>query len=224
MANTYWDATGVLNLDRITPVIKALFGGMNLGPIEGGSAYIADVAEGTSRSWETVLGNLIALLGEEYTQAMEDIHQACPDQVVEDLAAHLGIAKPVDTFGPVDPDEDVDMATLFALADALDDGHGLRSISLEGAWHCDRPRLGEFGGYATYVGSHVNIDTSTSRAASLGGELEAALAADDRDAAAKTVATHIDAIVGGIYDDAVAQDVRKRIAHALGKEATPCSL
>lgn len=222
MANTYWDATGVLNLDRITPVIKALFGGMNLGPIESGSAYIADVSEGTSRSWETVLDNLTALLGAEDTQDSTD--HVCPDCVVEDVAAHLGIAKPEKQFGEVELDEDVDMATLFALADALDDGHGLRSISLEGAWHCDRPRLGEFGGYATYVGSHVNIDTSTSRAASLGGELEAALAADDRDAAAKTVATHIDAIVGGIYDDAVAQDVRKRIAHALGKEATPCSL
>ena len=30
MSNNYYDATGVLVLDRITPVMTALFGGFNL--------------------------------------------------------------------------------------------------------------------------------------------------------------------------------------------------
>lgn len=31
MANNYYDATGTLVLDKVTPVIKALFDGFNLG-------------------------------------------------------------------------------------------------------------------------------------------------------------------------------------------------
>lgn len=47
MANNYYDATGVLVLNQVTPVISALFGGFKLDasfPSEG-QAYIALVAE-----------------------------------------------------------------------------------------------------------------------------------------------------------------------------------
>lgn len=47
MANNYYDATGVLVLERVTPVITTLFGAFNLDADYpgNGQAYIARIAE-----------------------------------------------------------------------------------------------------------------------------------------------------------------------------------
>ena len=47
MANNYYDATGVLVLDQVTPVITALFGGLKLDASYpgNGEVYIAQIAE-----------------------------------------------------------------------------------------------------------------------------------------------------------------------------------
>lgn len=47
MANNYYEATGVLVLDRVTPVIQALFGAFALDESHpgNGQAYIAQIAE-----------------------------------------------------------------------------------------------------------------------------------------------------------------------------------
>ena len=40
MANTYFDATGVLVLDRVTPVITTLFGGFKLDEAYPGNGEV----------------------------------------------------------------------------------------------------------------------------------------------------------------------------------------
>src|SRR3989344_1816424 len=66
MANNNYDATGVLILDRVTPVITALFRAFRLDAIYpgNGQAYIARTSEVSSPSWNTVLDGLIALAAE----------------------------------------------------------------------------------------------------------------------------------------------------------------
>ena len=51
MANNYYEATGVLVLDRVTPVIQALFGAFALDESHpgNGQAYIAQIAETTRK-------------------------------------------------------------------------------------------------------------------------------------------------------------------------------
>ena len=63
MANNYSDATGVLILQQVTPVITALFSGFNLDATYpgNGQAYVADVSEDTDHSWDTICENLAAL-------------------------------------------------------------------------------------------------------------------------------------------------------------------
>lgn len=59
MANNHYEATGVLVLDRVTPVIRALFGGFQLDADYpgNGDAYIALVASNpqagttSARNW-----------------------------------------------------------------------------------------------------------------------------------------------------------------------------
>lgn len=60
MANSYYDATGVLVLDTVTPVITALFSGFNLDASYpgNGEAYIARISEDNDPSWDDVLENL----------------------------------------------------------------------------------------------------------------------------------------------------------------------
>jgi hypothetical protein len=74
MANNYYEATGVLVLDRVTPVIQALFGAFALDESHpgNGQAYIAQIAETTNPQWPDVLDGL------------------------EDLATQLGIPMPDD--------------------------------------------------------------------------------------------------------------------------------
>lgn len=66
MANNYYDATGVLILDRVTPVITALFRGFQLDANYpgNGQAYIARISESSSPSWSAVLDGLITLAAE----------------------------------------------------------------------------------------------------------------------------------------------------------------
>lgn len=49
MANNYYEATGVLILDEVTPVITALFDAFNLDPDfpGNGQAYIASNPDGS---------------------------------------------------------------------------------------------------------------------------------------------------------------------------------
>lgn len=56
MANNYYDATGVLVLDQVTPVITALFGGLKLDASYpgNGEVYIAQIAEDSGAHWDDV--------------------------------------------------------------------------------------------------------------------------------------------------------------------------
>ncbi|BGD46986.1 TPA: hypothetical protein ACSQFP_003713 [Pseudomonas aeruginosa] len=57
MANNYYEGTGVLVLNRVTPVIKALFGAFALDENHpgNGQAYIAQIAETNDPRWTDVL-------------------------------------------------------------------------------------------------------------------------------------------------------------------------
>ena len=60
MANNYYEGTGVLVLDHVTPVIKALFGTFALDESHpgNGQAYIALIAETNDPRWTDVLDGL----------------------------------------------------------------------------------------------------------------------------------------------------------------------
>ncbi|MCV4078967.1 hypothetical protein OD785_32650 [Pseudomonas aeruginosa] len=63
MANNYYEATGLLSLERVTPVIVALFSAFHLDANYPGSgrAYIARIAETNDPQWDDVLEGLTGL-------------------------------------------------------------------------------------------------------------------------------------------------------------------
>ena len=91
MANNYYEATGVLVLDRVTPVIQALFGAFALDESHpgNGQAYIAQIAETTNPQWPDVLDGLEDLATQLGIPMPDDEGLSIPP-LLELLAVHFG--------------------------------------------------------------------------------------------------------------------------------------
>ncbi len=223
MANNYSDSTGVLVLNKVTPVINALFGPLELDASYpgNGQAYIASMSESTSGSWETIKENLEELAN-ELSLALPDDAEDTIEEYLYLLASHFGADGNEQLEGIIDMtdfDNDADFASLFQIARAMNDGHGLSAYKVETAFHCSKPRLGEFGGSGEYAGTQLAVAENTSRITALGEKLEEALVAKDAAKAALEVHRHINQILVGIYDSATREAVTKKLANILAEGA-----
>jgi hypothetical protein len=234
MANNYFDATGVLILDRVTPVISALFGGFHLdGTYPGnGAAYIARLSESNDPQWDDVFEGLVNLAealgkslpaGDEFTiedclHALANHFQAEEDEALEYLIEHHSF------------EDSADLAALFLIATCFNDGHGLKAIKFEAAWYCSKPRLYEFGGQGTYISQEIVLYSGSSRAVDFGEELHAALLRGNLDEAADKLAADIGNVLSGITDDTTRSTLREKLARKLlndgdvarGESASDC--
>src|SRR3546814_9782141 len=91
MANHYCEGTGVLVLERVTPVIKALFGAFALDQNYpgNGAAYIAQITETNDPQWTDVLDGLENLATQLGIPMPDDEELSIPP-LLERLAAHFG--------------------------------------------------------------------------------------------------------------------------------------
>lgn len=222
MADNYTDMTGVLTLEKVTPVIEALFGPFELDEAYPGkgTVYIANISESTSCSWDCVLDNLRELVEELGLSLPEDADDSVEEHL-NVLATHFGadgnttLANLIDL---VDFEDDADLDTLFTIALAFNDGHGLKSYKTETSWHCSRPRLFEFGGAGDFRGLHIAVGDSSDRVTAMGQNLEDALTADDITKAADILQKKIDGILNGVFDESTRASIRSKLSEVL---ATP---
>lgn len=219
MANNYYDATGILVLDKVTPVITALFGGMNLDASYpgNGQAYIARLSEGGDSSWAAIQESLYELantLGMALPADAEETIEEC----LYLLAEHFGAGEDEVLGNLIEHhsfEDDADLDALFEIAVRLNDGHGLKAIQIEGAWHCDKPRLFEFSGNGEFIGKHVYVGTTSSTALSLGEDLEDALTAGDADLGAERVLREVNTILNGVADEAQREALKQKLGALL---------
>lgn len=215
MASTQYDATGVLVLKVITPVIRAIFGVFNLGSaINEGEVYIAFVAERSDPTWDGIQSDLAELAVEMGLCANAEDSSAALDL----LFAHFGFADAewIESIKSLAANcEQVAVEEAFALATQLDDGHGLTAVKFEGAWHCDKPVLFEFGGNGRYCSAVFNMERSSSTALTLGNKVSKHLAAGEVPEAARALSEDILNTLNGITDDAQRAAVTKTIAAKL---------
>lgn len=181
MANNYYDATGVLILEQVTPIITALFEDFNLDPSYPGNgrAYIALISESATPCWEDVIkrfsrmGAELGILPSETPDETPDTESvlcawaeyfhADQDEELQNLIEHHGF------------EDAVDLEALFLLATRFDDGHRLTAIEYEGSWYCSKPRLFEFGGDACFYSREVRLFDSSREAREFGRALHEAL-------------------------------------------------
>ncbi len=224
MANTYFDLTGVLILDKVTPVIEAVFGAHELdGKHPGdGQAYIASIAESTNSSWESLLENLVAFAESNGLSTTDEAGNDVGSigEVLKILAPHFNASENVELDRLIeddafDLDDSADFASLFVIAKAFDDGHGLTAIKTEAAWHCDKPLLFAFGGSGYYVGTHFYSFSASHEVNTFGQRIEEALGKDQHYVAALAIKEHVNKLLSGIRNDEARQDVRNKLATIL---------
>lgn len=216
MANNYYQGNGLIHLKMITPIIQALFGVFEVAQHNEGSAYICKSESNISYMGvaecvnDCILDGSVPFEGEEFVK-----------QVFFALAEKLGKLDAVKAYinpdAVFEPDEDAELEFLFGLAQILDDGHGIKSILFDGAWTCDRPRLGEFGGDGEYVGKAYSVGFGSFTTDHLGPTVNNALLDGDIELAASALTAHFNRVLDGIADASQRIDVAKRIMRKLNK-------
>jgi hypothetical protein len=219
MADYICEATGVLLLNKVTPVIEALFQPLKLDPKFPGSgqALIATDSKDGDPSWSDVHRNLPALAA---SLSLETRHLAESDlpSAFRLLAAHFGVDNdPViaDLFKSYSFDGSVDLETLFRLAYRFDDGHGLTALKLSASRYANGQELFPFGGTGFFISEELFAMSNSDDALSLGEDLYAAIRSDDLDKGAARIADAVQSILNSISDPAIRKALHWRLADLL---------
>ncbi|MGP3790499.1 hypothetical protein [Pseudomonas sp. B392_1p] len=218
MANNYYDATGVLMLDRVTPVITALFGAFALDETYPGDgrAYIARISESNDAQWSDVLDGLGDLAGALDLAVQDD--EPTIESLLWTLAAHFGTDQDEELAQLIEHhsfEDAADLDALFLIASRFDDGHHLSAILFEGCWHCGKPRLFEFGGDACFLSREVSLFGASSHTLELGAELRAAYLAGDLESACARITGDISRLISAFTDQQFQAKVRDGVAEHL---------
>lgn len=224
MANNYYEATGVLVLDRVTPVIQALFGAFALDESHSGNgqAYIAQIAETTNPQWPDVLDGLEDLATQLGIPMPDDEGLSIPP-LLELLAVHFGADEDEELGNLIEChsfEDTADLDALFLIATRFDDGHHLTAIQFEGCWYCSKPRLFEFGGNGCYLSREVRVISSSSQALQLGDQLRKAIVAADIEEASALIALEAINLLAGVSDEPFRMNLRRRVAERLAQTPT----
>ena len=224
MANNYYEGPGVLVLDRVTPVIKALFGAFALDENHpgNGQAYIAQIAETNDPRWTDVLDGLEDLATQLGIPMPDDEELSIPP-LLERLTGHFGADQDWELENLIEHhqfEDSADLEALFLIASCLDDGHHLTAIQFEGCWHCSKPRLFEFGGNGCYLSREAQVFRTSSQALQLGDQLRKTIVATDIEEASALIALEAANLLAGITDEHFRLNVRHRIAERLAQTPT----
>jgi hypothetical protein len=213
MSKNYYDMTGVLVLDKVTPVIEAFFSPLKLDPTfpGHGEAYICMQTKKYLPMWDDVLKNLRGLA--------THLGLALPAETDDDLvgyltllASHFGTSLD-DCFLNIEDfiyGVDVEVEELFSLALLFNDGHGLKAVKTDAAWTSSKPGLFEFGGVGEFIGQHYKAQTVSMAVIEYGPRLDEALATHDLTKATEILQDVIEHFLYGIQD-ASAQDIVRRM-------------
>ncbi len=219
MANNYYDATGVLLLDRVTPIIFALFGGYHLDESHpgDGAAYIARRSESNDLQWSAVKDELIGLATQLHPtlSIKEDVSF---EAVLEAFATHFGADKNEEFAHFVAHhrfEDSAELDALFRIATCFNDGHNLAAIQFEGCWHCEKPRLFEFGGNGCFISCEIRLFGTSTHVLQLGEKLRNAILANSIDDATTLIAQETLDVLAGIKSEELRERLQRSVANYL---------
>ncbi|MFN9471424.1 hypothetical protein [Acidovorax sp.] len=222
MSHNSYQATGVLVLGKVTPVIEALFSDFALDANDPGGdmAYIHQCSDSHECQWDDLAERLKPLIvARGITPEGESAKDLlCTLAGAFDKAADASFTKIVDG---IDFDNVAALEDLFDLAMLLDDGHGLKALNIEGCWSSSKPRLFEFGGSGRYRSRRLQLHSISSNVAQLGAQLDKALDSQDLGQAAQVVATRFSEMLQGVTDETLRIELQRRIGETLSADAQP---
>jgi hypothetical protein len=216
-SHSTYAATGVLVLERVTPIITALFDGFHLNANYPGNgrAYIAFTGDGASQSWAHILGNLSSLGARRGILPREDPE---PKTLLLAWAKHFHAEQDKELQGLIEYclfEKEADLDPLFLLATRFDDGHKLTAIEAEGCWYCNKLRLFGFSGDTCFYSREFCLDNDTGSFLSLAGSLHETLRKQDLGEAAGLIALETWRLLEGIVDEHVRDTVHRRVIEYL---------
>jgi hypothetical protein len=223
-----YNASGVLILDRVTPVIRALFG---VYPLDENSlyrreAYFTQVSGTNEPLWSGVLAGLTGLAAELGLVLSDQCASSIPT-VLSALAEHFGTGEEEEMKSLLqhyDFHGGTNLDVLFLIATRLNDGHNLVAIQSEACfktcWFRGAPQFSEFSGEAFYRSREVRIHGDTWHVAHLGSHLRQAVLKADVDGASRAILQETEALLSGIHDGQFRQCVRQQLAERLSSWAS----
>jgi hypothetical protein len=219
MSKPTYEATGLLVLDQVTPVIAALFCEFNLKPdFPGkGRAAIALTAGRDFPRWQNIHVNLSAL-GAYLGLLPDEEGTPDPQTILSAWAGYFNVEQDAVWQHLIERyscRETADLETLFLLATRFDDGHHLTAIEFEGGWHCRKQRLFGFGGDACYYSREFVWFNESPQVRLLGNEMSSALRKGCTGLASTIVITEILRLLDGIQNEADRATVRRLVARFL---------
>ncbi|MPS81697.1 MAG: hypothetical protein E2591_26845 [Achromobacter sp.] len=210
MSNAYSLATCILVVRRCTAVIEALFGSIaqkfetalptDAMPCpEGFQMFTFHLEDGDGISDIEPIHEALRRLHLNYglSRTSDDLPA---EDALRGLCAHFELPDhPVIAALEAEMQNgQVNIETLGQLAEALDDGHDLWSLSVQEGYWADRPTEGNFGGFAQYRGSHFAGAFGTSSSLAAARDLQTMLSQADISAAAKVVSVRVRGILAAI--------------------------
>lgn len=219
MANHLHTGTGVLVLDRVTPVIKALFGGFLLHESRPGRgrAHISRRA-GDDPQWSDVMNGLKDLATQLNVPTPDDEGLSIPP-LLGVLATYFGadqdeeLARLIDSY-PFGEDT-AELDALFLIATRFDDGHRLAAIQYEESWHCSDPQQCGTGGKGFYLSQEVCLFGTSSKSIVLGDQLRRTILATDVDKASAVIEMEIERLLESVNDEQFRLKLQRRVAERL---------
>lgn len=212
MASHYYEGTGILVLDHVTPVITALFGNFSLNPNSPGKgeAYIALDSEASHTQWRDIHEALLVLSSQLDLPCPDDETERTLEETLLLLAQHFHPELPNAMLlksGTFEINDEAELSVLFFLATCFNDGHGLQEIRFEGGWRCSKPRLFEFGGNGLFISREVRIHGNSSDYVSLGTNLRKAILEQDVNTATDLLYADLSMRLTGISDEVIRRHV-----------------
>ena len=217
MTNNYV-GSGVLVLDRVTPIITALFGDFHLADCPGeGRANITLIPDTATPCWEAILLRLsrlgadLGILPGEAPVAGTVLSAWIKHFHAEQDEALLSLLDHHRFEGAVILDD------LFPIASLIDDGHRLTAIEFEGCWCCSKLRPFKFGGHACFFSREVRLSDSSSEVREFGIALNTALSKGDIADASELVTLEISRLLDSIQNITARDTVRQRVIERLAE-------
>ena len=219
MADYHHKVTGVLVLDKVTPVITALFGDCHLDadyPGEG-RAYIALPPETTPPCWKDILSRL-SRLGADLGILPGEAPDA--ETLLSSWAKHFQVGQDEEWDHLIEHyrfEGAAELDTLFLLATRFEDGHRLTAIEYEGSWYRSKPRLFAFGGHACFHSREVRLFERSWEVRAFGRALHLALSKPDLAEVSELVTQALSYLLDSIQNNSARDTVRRRVIERLAE-------
>jgi hypothetical protein len=217
MAISYYQMTGVLTLERVTPVITALFDGFHLeaDTLGKGRALISLKAGEYYPRWEKIVAELSRLAVDLGVLPRETEQTADLETVLSVLAVHFQVEQ--DVQGRIEQAlfaDCADLDSLFALATRFNDGHQLTAIETNASWLYTVPRLFRFDADLSFLSGNVRLFEQSHRIRAVACALDAALQNGDVAEASRLVVRETVRLLDCIQDSQTREAVRR---HFIGR-------